>query len=288
MLTAEQKDKLNLFIGLKKNPALTLVKIVSDIKKEMLDFLQNEIKSIRNEMDTKFEKMKEISAPNMGVIEKIVNSILRDAKGDKGEPGNDGFVPLKGRDYFDGYTPLKGKDYFDGHDGYTPQEGIDYPGREEVFKEIQKVVSNIKLPQPEKGKTPVKGIDYFTKKDILDIANEVKQALKGQLEGFKNDLKDIKAELSLLKKQDMLRGGRTIHRGGITIVHDDFSTLLNGVLTDFTLTYNPRTGTEQVFINGMRGRKTTDYNLTGKILSIITAPPTLANGGSLLIEYEKN
>lgn len=38
-------------------------------------------------------------------------------KGDKGDPGKDGYTPVKGVDYFDGedgYTPVKGKDYFDG------------------------------------------------------------------------------------------------------------------------------------------------------------------------------
>ena len=37
-----------------------------------------------------------------------------------GEPGKDGYTPIKGVDYFDGedgYTPVKGVDYFDGKDG---------------------------------------------------------------------------------------------------------------------------------------------------------------------------
>lgn len=53
----------------------------------------------------------------------------------KGEPGADGYTPIKGIDYFDGqdgYTPIKGVDYFDGlpgndgEPGYTPVKGIDY------------------------------------------------------------------------------------------------------------------------------------------------------------------
>jgi len=41
----------------------------------------------------------------------------------------DGYTPIKGKDYSDGkdgYTPVKGKDYFDGKDGYTPIKGKDY------------------------------------------------------------------------------------------------------------------------------------------------------------------
>ena len=52
--------------------------------------------------------------------------------GPKGDPGNDGYTPIKGVDYTDGvdgaagYTPIKGVDYFDGEDGYTPVKGVDY------------------------------------------------------------------------------------------------------------------------------------------------------------------
>jgi hypothetical protein len=47
-------------------------------------------------------------------------------KGQDGKDGQDGYTPVKGKDYFDGkngqdgqdgYTPVKGKDYFDGTNG---------------------------------------------------------------------------------------------------------------------------------------------------------------------------
>lgn len=34
-----------------------------------------------------------------------------------GDSGQDGYTPVKGKDYFDGYTPIKGVDYFDGDNG---------------------------------------------------------------------------------------------------------------------------------------------------------------------------
>lgn len=59
-----------------------------------------------------------------------------------------------GKDGEDGYTPVKGKDYFDGKDGYTPQKGVDYfDGKD--------------------GKTPVKGEDYFTAEDKAEIVEQV-------------------------------------------------------------------------------------------------------------------
>jgi hypothetical protein len=63
----------------------------------------------------------------------------------KGEPGADGYTPVKGVDYFDGKDGAPGRD---GIDGYTPQKGIDYfdgaPGAD-----------------GKDGYTPVKGVDYF-------------------------------------------------------------------------------------------------------------------------------
>lgn len=90
-----------------------------------------------------------------------------DFKGEPGEPGKDGYTPVKGIDYFDGergekgdpgYTPKKGVDYFDGargekgESGYTPIKGVDYFDGE-------------KGEPGADGKTPVKGVDYFDGKD---------------------------------------------------------------------------------------------------------------------------
>lgn len=71
----------------------------------------------------------------------------------KGEKGNDGYTPVKGKDYFDGkdgingkdgsdgYTPVKGKDYFDGNDGYTPVKGKDYNTPEDKAELVQSVLA---------------------------------------------------------------------------------------------------------------------------------------------------
>lgn len=57
-----------------------------------------------------------LDAGNTGTEQDYLDSL-------KGEDGQDGYTPVKGKDYFDGsdgkdgYTPVKGKDYFDGADG---------------------------------------------------------------------------------------------------------------------------------------------------------------------------
>ena len=46
-----------------------------------------------------------------------------DLKGEKGDPGKDGYTPKKNIDYFDGKDGSPGKD---GKDGRTPVKGTDY------------------------------------------------------------------------------------------------------------------------------------------------------------------
>lgn len=41
----------------------------------------------------------------------------------------------------DGYTPVKNKDYFDGKDGYTPQKGVDYYTATDKAEMVQAVLS---------------------------------------------------------------------------------------------------------------------------------------------------
>lgn len=61
-----------------------------------------------------------------------INTALAQAKASGEFDGEDGYTPVKGKDYFDGKdgkTPVKGVDYFDGtdgNDGYTPVRGVDY------------------------------------------------------------------------------------------------------------------------------------------------------------------
>lgn len=51
----------------------------------------------------------------------------------KGPKGDEGYTPVKGKDYFDGkdgedgYTPVKGKDYFDGKDAFTAAVSVTVP-----------------------------------------------------------------------------------------------------------------------------------------------------------------
>lgn len=69
--------------------------------------------------------------------------------GKDGKDGKDGYTPIKGKDYFDGkdgidgYTPVKGKDYFDGKDGKTPEKGVDYFTADEKSEMIAEVTDGL-------------------------------------------------------------------------------------------------------------------------------------------------
>ena len=78
----------------------------------------------------------------------------------KGDKGDDGYSPIKGKDYFtdaeiktflEKITPKKGVDYNDGKagdDGYTPKKGKDYFTESDIAYIL-------------KQSTPKKGVDYF-------------------------------------------------------------------------------------------------------------------------------
>ena len=90
--------------------------------------------------------------------------------GAPGEPGEDGYTPIKGVDYFDGapgedgkdgYTPVKGVDYFDGKDGEPGKDGSDYVLTAEDKAEIAGMV--------DVGSADVDLSDYYTKDEVATL-----------------------------------------------------------------------------------------------------------------------
>lgn len=89
-------------------------------------------------------------------------------KGEKGDPGKDGYTPIKGVDYFDGkdgYTPVKGVDYFDGATGPIGPVGPTGPQGETGPKGDAYIIT-------EEDKTEIAGIveteGFYTKSEIDD------------------------------------------------------------------------------------------------------------------------
>lgn len=101
----------------------------------------------------------------------------------KGEPGADGYTPIKGVDYFDGvngkdgkdgYTPIKGIDYFDGAPGKDGKDGtLTFEELTPEQKETLKGADGAPGKDGIDGYTPIKGVDYFDGKDGKDGVNGV-------------------------------------------------------------------------------------------------------------------
>ena len=92
-------------------------------------------------------------------LPEAINEALAQAKESgefKGNPGEPGYTPVKGIDYFDGqdgkdgYTPQKGIDYFDGKDGKDGQNGSDYVLTEADKQEIAELTAPL-VDVPEGG-----------------------------------------------------------------------------------------------------------------------------------------
>ena len=104
----------------------------------------------------------------------------------KGEPGKDGYTPIKGKDYFDGqdgaagkdgYTPVKGVDYVDGKDGTNGKDGVSvthsWNGTTLTVTSASGTSSaNLKGASGKDGHTPEKGVDYWTAGEKAEIVEE--------------------------------------------------------------------------------------------------------------------
>ena len=101
---------------------MQLVKIDEDPKGALIDHIEEEATRIA-------EIENQVSEIQSFVEDAVAMKI--DGKDGESIKGDQGYTPIKGKDYFDGkdgYTPIKGKDYFDGLpgiDGVDGQDGAD-------------------------------------------------------------------------------------------------------------------------------------------------------------------
>jgi hypothetical protein len=87
------------------------------------------------------------------------------AKGERGEKGEKGEK---------GDNPIVGMDYpapKDGLPGVTPLKGIDYFTKKEIENIITTVQSSIIIPEPKNGMTPIAGVDYPSYEEITKMVS---------------------------------------------------------------------------------------------------------------------
>jgi hypothetical protein len=106
---------------------------------------------------------------------KVTTISITDKNGTKTTTINDGA---------DGKTPVKGTDYVDGKDGTSvtvssvSESSVDGGSNVVTFSDGKKLnVKNGQTGTP--GKTPVKGVDYFTEADKVEMVEDVFEAMEG-------------------------------------------------------------------------------------------------------------
>lgn len=165
----------------KTNPNSSIQELILETAKELVLSLWS-----------KFEKQA-VDEVKTVVKGEIIDLRTNVKKGDKGERGNDG------------YTPIKGKDYFDGKDG------------KDAYIDKQKLISDIlsKIPKPKDG------IDGITK--IIENATNIDEVIKkiNALEGSL-DIKTIKGlEIYLKNLQRAIKEKTRSMHGGISNAQRD-------------------------------------------------------------------
>lgn len=198
-------------------------------------------------------------------------------KGDKGDKGDAGHSPnedeivrrVMGRIRL----PKDGKNGRDGVDGITPDtESI-------VRKAVRAVMSRIDIPKD--AYTPKKGIDYFdgidgspdTPEQILEKVNKAKELIK------RNRVEGLNEQIEILQKQirEMARvrhGGGVGGGGSANWIRETPVGTINGSNVTFTITSNIIPNSETLYLGGIGLTPTTDYSISGRTITYVTAPPT--------------
>ena len=255
-----------------------------EMKKEMMAKMEKEMEKMMTEMKTQ-------DPVNSGFIEKLVKRItdktisdlIKETKGDKGDTPTkeellsiikplipepikgdkpvagidyqipqDGYTPIKNKDYKDGYTPIKGKDYFDGQDGRNPEP-------KEI---IPLVLKQIPEQKPQE-----------LAKKLNTLTEEIKMSV---IAGLQKELQVLRQNISGVKRAKT--GGGTGN-----FLSEEPSGVVNNSNTTFTLTNTPKNNSLLVIWNGQiqRPGASNEYTLSGKIITFNTAP----NAGAIWCIY---
>lgn len=197
----------------------------------------------------------------------------------------------------DGYTPVKGKDYFTEEeianfvnylatlvkDGETPVKGQDYFTEEE----INSIVSKVKSLVPD-GQTPIRGIDYWTPEDKSKIENDIKKLIPTQpkeknneevqklidksIETIVKENKDNGLKLSAFEKRLIRLGG-----GGASFMSQLIDVAIGAQTNGQALIWN---ATSSKWVPGTTGGGFTILPATGSVNSVnlaftLTIKPTI-------------
>lgn len=200
-------------------------------------------------------------------------------KGEKGDQGDPGYSPIRGKDYYtqteinfiiehitntvqakvkDGGQGIQGETGVDGRAGATPIRGVDYWTPKDQEKILQSVIA--KMPIPKNGISP----------KMDDVVNKVVDELKNRPIEFK-DIKGTEKLVEFLKRGGF-RGGGGSGGSGTTVTLQT-----NGVLNGSQTLLNLVQGTNMTITDDGMGNITFDATGGG---SSQTLAQTLALGNT--------
>lgn len=251
------------------------------------------------------------------MIELISESFIKS----KGDPGKDGYTPIKGVDYFDGKS-------IKGDDGYTPIKGVDYFTEKEVKAFINKVVANIPKLDTVNLSQDVYDRLLSNKANFFEPAPDIISKINTQKNSIEVDVikgwNSITAEsvVELIKKKKLL-GTRDIqgmplnmndmrwHGGGLsTISHDATLTgdgtpssplgtvsaaptwsketpsgLIDGANTTYTILHTPTTNSMNLIVNGQVYTEGVDYTISGTTITMTIALDSAFSSLPFIAQY---
>lgn len=264
------------------------------------------------EISDKLEKPLKVEVVNDANDDIPYNEVMafftRMIDGMKGDKGEDGWMPVVGKDYFteeekkafkEECTPKKGVDYVDGIDGKNGKDG-----KSVTTEEIERIKKEV---------TPVKGKDYFDGKDGKDGRDgksySLKEIVAATIKALKEAKEEEKLDISHLRNSSQIlnaigkarfstntkdlpklnmddqrwHGGGASGSAGNEAVNEVPSGTIDGNNKDFTLANTPTAGTLKLYVNGARQMPTSDYTLAGNTITFVLAPDVNSN---LLADYK--
>lgn len=216
----------------------------------------------------------------------------------KGEKGDKGDTPIKGKDYFTEKEIVAFIREIQGRievpeDGYTPEKGKDYFTKEEVQSMVDEVLSQIPTPKDgDPGKDAE--IDYVYIMEEIEkkipkpkVGKPPEHEWNGTLLRFKNPDGTWGQWVDLVGQTTNTQGGGyglgVLSSPG-TFIKEELSGVDN-VTTVFTLTHTPvETQPFTLVLNNGFVHETEDFTRSGRTITFLTAPQE----GKLYASYYYN
>ena len=222
-------DRVKKYRNIKANPSLSILHVFEALRnfsKEHEEFKKFIQEAINEKTQKVMDRIQDLEKTYKNLIENTIPQIEKQ----EGPPGANGYIPIKG------------VDYFDGKDGESPS--------------IIEIIKNIVIPKSKNGSSD-------TPEQIIEKLNiSDKEIEQSKIAGLVDELKKIKADITLAlnRTQGVIKRGRGI---AAWIIATPVGTI-NSVNRVFTI---PTTRARLLFLNGVQQTEGTDFT---RVLTEIT------------------